>query len=101
MTCGVPDRTPRRRPAPKPEEQQMSQEPIGVESARQRGATKAVVVQSVETVGSGDLLVNIGWATINTYGELGRVHEDTVLRLTPADQARLVDLVQFAGQVAR
>ncbi len=79
----------------------MSQEPIGVEAARQRGADKVFTVASVETVGSGDLLVTIGRHFINSHGKLGRHYEEGVVRLTPADAARLVDLLMFAGQVAR
>ncbi len=79
----------------------MSQEPIGVEAGRQRGADKVFTVASVETVGSGDLLVTVNQHFLLSSGELGRGREEGVIRLTPGDAARLVDLLTFAGQVAR
>ncbi len=79
----------------------MSQEPIGVEAARQRGADKVYTIAAVETVGSGDLMVTVNRHHLLSHGELGRGYEEAVIRLTPSDAARLVDLLTFAGQVAR
>lgn len=59
----------------------MSPDPIGVASARERNATRADV---------------IGAVYLRDYGEISRLHEQAVIRLTPADLDRLVDALTLA-----
>ncbi len=74
----------------------MSQDPIGVEAARLRGASDAEFIFSVEPVGAGDLLVTVSGAVIHRSGDLGRPFERAVVRLSPSDTTRLINLLTLA-----
>ncbi len=74
----------------------MSQDPIGLDSARQRGVSKADVIASVEPVGAGELLITVGTVHLRSHGDLSRIYEGETLRLTPADVTRLIKLLTLA-----
>lgn len=78
----------------------MSPDPIGVEAARQRGASNAEFIFSVEPVGAGDLLMTTSSAVIHRNGDLGRPFEKAVVRLSPADVTRLINLLTLAQVTA-
>ncbi len=74
----------------------MSQDPIGVEAARLRGATQASIIFAVEPVGAGDLLVTISNVGILRDGDLGSPFERDTVRLSPGDVTRLINLLTLA-----
>ncbi len=70
--------------------------PIGLASAMSRGTSEADVISSVEQVAGGDLLVSVGSVFIGRSGDLGRLHEQAVIRLTAADRDRLIEALTWA-----
>lgn len=70
-------------------------DPIGAASARERGATSFLSIDVIENVGS-DLQLVICDQHITGLGGMGTKFEKGAVRLTAADQDRLIEALTLA-----
>lgn len=73
----------------------MSTDPIGVASARERGAPEVDAISAIERVGN-DLQIVVTRTWISSSGTLDRLREKATVRLTGTDLDRLVDALTLA-----